>query len=377
MISKVSHLLNKPFIRRFSRDALLAMNPEQAHKATILALKSGVVTSKPYRDPLELNISIAGLSLSNPIGMAAGFDKNAQVFQALGNLGFGFCEVGTITPAPQYGNPKPRLFRLMAAKGVINRMGFNNQGHDAAFERLNIVREKGASVVGVNIGANKESEDFITDYVSGVKKFARIAGYLTINISSPNTPGLRGLQSPQLFERLLDKTLNERDRQSVNTPVFVKISPDLTLEAMDDIAQIVTKTSLDGLIVSNTTVARTSVQDLPFAHEAGGLSGQPIFEASTIRLAQMRQRVGQDMAIIGVGGVHSAASALAKIEAGANAIQLYTALIFEGMELLDKIKQGLVAAVREKNCTSIKQLVGTKTEEWAKKPEFMNEFNGS
>jgi len=354
-------------MRRFSRDALLAMDPEQAHKATLLALKSGMITSNIPQDPLELTTSIAGVSLSNPIGMAAGFDKNAEVFDALDGLGFGFCEVGTITPEPQTGNAKPRLFRLMAAKGVINRMGFNNQGHDAAYERLNVARKKGAAPVGINIGANKDSEDFVGDYVLGVKKFAKIANYLTINISSPNTPRLRGLQSPQLLERLLGETLNERARQAANTPVFLKIAPDLTPDAMDDIAAIITKTDLNGLIVSNTTITRESVEGLRFANEAGGLSGQPIFETSTIKLAQMRQRVGPKMAIIGVGGVHSAASALAKIEAGANAIQLYTALVFEGLELLDKIKKGLLAAVHEKNYRSIEQLVGNKTDNWATK----------
>ncbi len=367
MISKVSSILNKPLLRRFTRDALLALDPEQAHKATLLALKSGMIASNSAKDPIELNTSIAGISLSNPIGMAAGFDKNAEVFGALGGLGFGFCEVGTITPKPQSGNAKPRLFRLTAAKGVINRMGFNNHGHNAAYERLKVKRPFEAAPVGINIGANKDSEDFIDDYVSGVKKFTKIASYLTINISSPNTPGLRGLQSPQLLERLLSETLNERARQAGNTPVFLKISPDLTPDAMDDITGIIAKTDLNGLIISNTTITRTGVEGLRFADEAGGLSGQPIFETSTIRLAQMRQRVGPDLAIIGVGGVHSAASALAKFEAGANAIQLYSALVFEGLELLDEIKKGLVAAIREKNCRSIEQLVGNKTDDWARK----------
>ncbi|MCF6327226.1 MAG: quinone-dependent dihydroorotate dehydrogenase [Devosiaceae bacterium] len=367
MISRVSSLLNKPLLRRFTRDALLALDPEQAHKATLLALKSGMITSSSAKDPIELNTSIAGVLLSNPVGMAAGFDKNAEVFQALDGLGFGFCEVGTITPNPQNGNAKPRLFRLMPAKAVINRMGFNNQGHNATYERLKIKRPFGAAPVGINIGANKDSEDFVGDYVSGVRKFAKIASYLTINISSPNTPGLRGLQSPQMLERLLGETLDERARQTGNTPVFLKIAPNLTLEAMDDIAATIAKTDLNGLIVSNTTITREGVEGLRHASEEGGLSGQPIFETSTIKLAQMRQRVGPDMAIIGVGGVHSAASALAKFEAGANAIQLYTALVFEGLELLSEIKKGLVAAIKENNCTSIKQLVGTKTNDWAQR----------
>jgi len=370
MFSAISSLLNKPIARNLTRNALLAMDPEQAHKASILALKSGLV-AKPFannsKEAKELNTNIAGIALSNPIGMAAGFDKNAQVYQALSNLGFGFCEVGTITPKPQTGNPKPRLFRLMASRGIINRMGFNNQGHDVVFAALKQRDKQTGAPVGINIGANKDSEDFVGDYVLGVKRFAPLANYLTINISSPNTPGLRGLQSPQMLERLLSETLNERARQADFVPVFLKISPDLTLESMDDITKIIAKTDLDGLIVSNTTIRRDFVEGQPNFEQDGGLSGQPIFELSTIRLAQMRQRVGPDLAIIGVGGVYSAASALAKFQAGANAIQLYSALVFGGMELMEEIKGGLLDYVRDKNLKNISQLVGSKTDHWAKK----------
>lgn len=371
MFSVISSLLNKPITRSLTRNALLAMDPEQAHKASILALKSGLVTNplaKNANDAIELNTNIAGITLSNPIGMAAGFDKNAQVYQALSNLGFGFCEVGTITPKPQSGNAKPRLFRLMASRGIINRMGFNNQGHDGVYATLEQRDKHAGAPVGINIGANKDSEDFVGDYVLGVKRFAALANYLTMNISSPNTPGLRGLQSPQMLERLLAQTLNERDKQADFVPVFLKIAPDLTLGAMDDIAAIIAKTNLDGLIVSNTTIRRDFVEGQANSEQAGGLSGQPIFELSTIRLAQMRQRVGPDLAIIGVGGVHSAASALAKFQAGANAIQLYSALVFGGMELLEEIKSGLLGAVRDRNLKNIAQLVGSKTDDWANKP---------
>lgn len=363
MLPVISSLLNNSILRGVTRDGLLAMDPEQAHKATLLALKAGLVPKSEKSDPHELQINLAGLKLSNPVGMAAGFDKNAEVHGPLGDIGFGLTEVGTITPRPQLGNPKPRLFRLMQANGVINRMGFNNEGHDTAYKRL--VKNRSKAMVGVNIGANKTSEDFVADYVLGVQRFAEIADYLTINISSPNTPGLRGLQSPDQLKRLLGECLDARDQQSVRVPVFLKIAPDLDKKALDDIAQIISKTDLEGLIVSNTTLSRKGVEGLHHAEEVGGLSGAPLFDLSTIRLAQMRQRVGPDLAIIGVGGIHSARSALAKIEAGANAIQLYTALVFGGMELLDEIKTGLYRAVQKAEKKTISELVGTKVDQWA------------
>ena len=363
MLSALSSLLNNSALRNITRDGLLAMDPERAHRATILALKAGMVPKNSIPDAPELRTELVGLDLSNPIGMAAGFDKNAEVHGPLGDIGFGLTEVGTLTPRPQIGNPKPRLFRLMQANGVVNRMGFNNEGHDAAVKRLEQTQSK--AITGVNIGANKDSEDFVADYVLGVKRFADLADYLTINISSPNTPGLRGLQSPDQLKRLLLECLATRARQSAYVPIFLKIAPDLDETALDHIAKIVTNTDLDGLIVSNTTISRNAVEGVLHADEVGGLSGAPLFDLSTIRLAQMRQRVGPDMAIIGVGGIHSAASAIAKMEAGANAIQLYTALVFGGMELLDEIKTGLLRTLRRKKLKSVSQLVGTKIDQWA------------
>lgn len=363
ILSRFSSLLNNPTMRGLTRDSLLSMDPEHAHKATLLALRSGMVPKSSTRDAGELCTNLAGLILSNPIGMAAGFDKNAQVHGPLGEIGFGMCEVGTLTPHPQKGSPKPRLFRLTHTNAIINRMGFNNEGHEAALERL--LANGSKAIVGVNIGANKDSDDFVGDYVMGVKRFAGVADYLTINISSPNTPGLRGLQSPGQLTRLLGETLNARAAQKIRVPVFLKIAPDLDETALDAIAEIVGKTDLDGLIVSNTTLSRKGVETQLHATEAGGLSGVPLFNLSTQKLAQVRLRVGPDMAIIGVGGIHSAQSALAKLEAGANAIQLYSALVYGGMELLEQIKTGLTRSVRKAKLKSVSCLVGTNVEDWA------------
>lgn len=364
ILDKLSPLLRSATARGLSRDLLLTLEPEQAHAATIMALRAGLAPAQELPDAPELATRFAGLEFANPVGMAAGFDKNAEVPGPLARMGFGMVEVGTITPRPQPGNPRPRLFRLPAAQGVINRMGFNNEGHDAALRRLEGWKVPG--VLGVNIGANKDSADFVADYVLGVKRFAPLASYLTANISSPNTPGLRDLQTDEALKRLLGEILAERARASRRVPIFLKLAPDLDDRAMDDIARVVTATDLDGLIVSNTTISRDPVKGLEHAEEAGGLSGRPLFDLATQRLAQMRQRVGPDLPIIGVGGVHSAASALAKFEAGADAIQLYSALIYGGLGLLDEIKTGLVQAVRQAGETSIAGMKGTRVDDWAR-----------
>jgi dihydroorotate dehydrogenase len=362
ILSSLSPLLRIPALSGLTREALLKMDPETAHGATITALRLGLAPKRDHPDGPELRTSLCGLELTNPIGMAAGFDKNAEVPRALAQLGFGMVEIGTVTPRPQVGNPKPRLFRIGPAEGVINRMGFNNEGHDAVFARLREQRVPAA--LGVNIGANKDSEDFVADYVFGVKRFADLADYLAVNVSSPNTPGLRNLQADEALRRLLGEVLAARAKAKTRVPVFLKIAPDLDEGALDAIATVVLSTDLDGLIISNTTITREAVAGLEHAEEAGGLSGKPLFELSTRRLAQMRQRVGA-LPIIGVGGIHSPQSALAKIEAGANAIQLYSAMIFGGLDLLERLKRGLVAAVRAQGKSNIAELVGTKTEDWA------------
>lgn len=362
ILSGLSPFLKLPLLQNLSREALLKMDPEIAHGATISALRLGLAPEQDKADPPELRTTLCGLDLTNPVGMAAGFDKNAEVPKPLARMGFGMVEVGTVTPRPQIGNPKPRLFRIAAAEGVINRMGFNNEGHEAAFQRL-----KGAhvgAVLGVNIGANKDSEDFVADYVKGVIRFADVADYLTINVSSPNTPGLRNLQADEALTRLLAAVLKARSKAKVRVPVLLKIAPDLDERQLDDIARVVLATDLDGLIISNTTLSRDPVLGMQNANETGGLSGKPLFNLSTQRLAQMRQRVGK-LPIIGVGGIHSPESAVAKFEAGADAIQLYSALVFGGLDLLERIKRGLTAAVRAEGATSVSQLTGKKTDDWA------------
>ncbi|MEQ1770030.1 MAG: quinone-dependent dihydroorotate dehydrogenase [Devosia sp.] len=361
ILSRLSPLLRVPLLASLTRDSLLRIDPETAHGATISALRLGLAPEQTTPDPAELATSLAGLDLSNPVGMAAGFDKNGEVPRPLAAMGFGMVEVGTVTPRPQSGNTKPRLFRVAAAEGVINRMGFNNDGHEEVFARLR--GQRVAAALGVNIGANKDSEDFVADYVKGVQRFAELADYLTVNVSSPNTPGLRNLQQGEALARLLDALLNARAKASVRVPVFLKLAPDIDEKLMDDIALVVATGGLDGLIVSNTTISRDAVVGMENATETGGLSGKPLFELATWRLAQMRQRTA--LPIIGVGGIHSPQSALAKFEAGANAIQLYSALVFGGLDLLDRIKRGLTAAVRSAGKRNIAELVGSKTREWA------------
>ena len=361
ILSGLSPLLRVPLLAGLTRDSLLRMDPETAHGATITALRLGLAPQQDAPDAPELATSLAGLELGNPVGMAAGFDKNGEVPRPLALMGFDMVEIGTVTPLPQAGNPRPRLFRVGAAEGVINRMGFNNEGHDEVYRRLKGVRVPAA--LGVNIGANKDSADFTADYARGVARFARIADYLTVNISSPNTPGLRDLQHEEALKRLLYAVLTVRGKAPVRVPVFLKLAPDLDQAALDSIARVIADTDLDGLIVSNTTISREAVAGLENAGETGGLSGKPLFELATIRLAQMRQRT--DLPIIGVGGIHSPQSALQKFEAGANAIQLYSALVFGGLDLLDRIKRGLAAAVRNAGKRNIAELVGTMTAQWA------------
>ncbi|HUV33110.1 MAG TPA: quinone-dependent dihydroorotate dehydrogenase [Devosiaceae bacterium] len=363
VLSALSPILRLAGARQLTREILLSMAPEAAHRATIAALRLGAVPPSGEPDPPALGTEIAGLALPNPIGMAAGFDKNAEVALALCRMGFGYAEAGTVTPLPQPGNPKPRVFRLEAAEAVVNRLGFNSDGHEAAAKRLRAPRL--GATVGVNIGANKQSSDFVADYVAGVKRFAPLADYLTVNISSPNTPGLRDLQAGEALKRLLGEVLAERSRAEARVPVFLKLAPDLDEVEMDEIAAVIGALDLDGLVMSNTTVTRPGVAGLKHAEQTGGLSGRPLFNLSTMALARMRLRVGPAMPIIGVGGIHSASSAIAKFAAGANALQLYTALIFHGLELIADIKVGLVAEIRRRDATSISALSGTDVDGWA------------
>lgn len=356
-------LLASAPLQSLALGALVRMDPETAHRTTLNLLRQGLVPAGAPPSP-TLATTLCGMHLSNPVGMAAGFDKDGEVPHALAVAGFGMVEIGTVTPRPQPGNPRPRLFRLPAAGGVINRMGFNNEGHDALLRRLDGL-DLGAAVLGINIGANKTSADFVADYVLGVQRFAGRASYLTVNVSSPNTPGLRDLQAGEALHRLLDGVLTARAATSApRCPIFLKLAPDLDAAAMDEIASVVLASGVDGLIVSNTTISRDTVAGQLHAREAGGLSGRPLFNLATRRLAQLRQRVGA-LPIIGVGGIHSPASAIAKFEAGANAIQLYSALVYAGMPLLDAIQRGLANAVAQRRLVNVADLTGGATAAWA------------
>jgi len=302
-----------------------------------------------------------GLNFPNPVGMAAGFDKHGEVPDALLRLGFGFVEVGTVTPQPQSGNPRPRVFRLPRDRAVINRLGFNSEGAATVLRRL-AARANLGGIVGINIGANKESADRVGDYVRLIETFAPVVGYFAVNISSPNTPGLRDLQQVQTFEALLARVMEARARMSREagiTPVLIKIAPDLTLGELDDIVGAARRYRVDGMIVGNTTVARPpTLRDRATAREAGGLSGPPLFALATRMLAETYVRVEGAFALIGVGGIDSGATALAKIRAGASLIELYSALVFHGLRLVASIRSDLSSAMRREGNAAIDEIVG-------------------
>ena len=346
-----------------ARSALFTLDPEMAHGLSITALKSGLVPGcRADQDP-RLAVTVAGLAFPNPLGMAAGYDKNAEVASELARLGFGFVEVGTLTPKPQSGNPKPRIFRLVKDHAVINRLGFNNQGHNAAHAQVSGRRREG--ILGINIGANKDTEDRVGDYVAGISRFADVADYFTVNISSPNTPGLRNLQTREALSDLLSRVLAERDAKSQRIAVFLKIAPDLTEPDLDDIAAECLAHKLDGVIVSNTTLSRIGLSDDPKTAEAGGLSGRPVFARSTIVLAKMRQKLGAQMPLIGVGGIDSAETAAEKMRAGADLVQLYTGLIYGGPLLPGRIVCGLSEVCDRENLTKLSDLRDSKTAHYA------------
>ncbi|MBO0141193.1 quinone-dependent dihydroorotate dehydrogenase [Agrobacterium sp. Ap1] len=351
--------------------SLFVFDPEIAHNLSIAALKTGISPVCPPRPDPRLAQTVAGIRFENPVGLAAGYDKNAEVPDTLLKLGFGHVEVGTLTPKPQVGNDKPRLFRLVEDRAVINRFGFNNQGHDAVFSRLS-ARGNAKGIVGVNIGANKDSADRIADYVLGIRRFYSLATYFTVNISSPNTPGLRDLQARESLAALLSAVLaarnEEADRAGKRLPVFLKIAPDLTEEGLDDVAAETLAHDLDGLIVSNTTLSREGLKDQVQAKQAGGMSGAPLFAKSTAVLARMRKRVGSDLPIIGVGGVGSAENALEKIRAGADLVQVYSCMVYEGPALPGDINRGLSKLLDRDGIASIRDLRDSRVDHWASQP---------
>ena len=337
----------------FGASLLRRLPAETAHDLTLALLGKVPLPARRLGDPPMLRVQALGLSFPNPVGLAAGFDKNAAVPDAMGKLGFGFVECGTVTPRPQAGNPRPRLFRLAQDRAVINRMGFNNGG--MALEAANLQRRTGSGIVGINIGANKDSTDRIADYRTAFAALAALADYVTVNISSPNTPGLRGLQNKEELTRLIGTVQDARG--AAIKPVLVKIAPDLDDAALDEIAAVALMSGIDRLIVSNTTIARPLLQSM-HAGETGGLSGAPLLVPSTKILKGVRQRVGNKLTLIGAGGIASGADAYAKIRAGASLVQLYSALVFEGPGLVARIKSELAECLTRDGYDSVPEAVG-------------------
>ncbi len=351
---------------RFAGPLIRRLEPEAAHGLTLWALRHGLVRRRTKPDDAHLAQRLWGLDFANPVGLAAGFDKNAAVVDAMLGLGFGFVEAGSVTPRPQDGNARPRLFRLSRDRAVINRLGFNGEGHDAVAARLaarSVARESGRSgVLGLNLGANRDSADTAADYEAGVRRFALQADYLVLNVSSPNTPGLRDLQARGQLEALLDRVLAARASVCAGldrpTPLLLKIAPDLAPEDIADIAEVALARALDGLIISNTSVGLRDGLSSRHAGEAGGLSGRPLFERSTALLRDVYRLTSGEMPLVGVGGVSSGADAYAKIRAGASLVELYTALVFEGPGLVARIKAELAALLAEDGFAHLSDAVG-------------------
>ena len=334
------------------RPLVFALDAETAHRATIAGLKM-MPARRPAEFPPLLRTTVAGLDFPTPVGLAAGFDKDAEVPQQMLSLGFGFVEVGTVTPRQQQGNPKPRLFRLSEDQAVINRMGFNNRGQQSAFARLTECTNT-HGVIGVNIGANKDSADRIADYVAGVRAMTRMSRYLTINISSPNTPGLRGLQDAGALEELLAAVGEARTTE----PIFLKVAPDLEAGDPDRIVRAAIDHKIDALIVSNTTVSRPPLRSR-LASEQGGLSGQPLKPLALKALRDFRAASGGEIPLIGVGGIANADDAWERIRAGARLVQLYSAMVYEGPGIARRIAHGLAQRLAREGFASIAEAVGT------------------
>ena len=338
------------------RPLLFTLDPERAHRLSLAGLKR-MPTGKPPRHDPALAVSLGGLTFPSPVGVAPGYDKDAEVPDALLGLGFGFVEVGTITPFPQAGNPKPRLFRLVEDRAVINRMGFNNGGAAAAHERLR-KRVGRPGVVGINIGANKDSDDRIADYALLTELMAPLASYLTVNISSPNTPGLRNLQAGDALKDLLDGVFEARGERT--TPVFLKLAPDLEPKEIDAIAKVAGDSPLAALILSNTTLARPPLRS-KHAREAGGLSGAPLAPIALQRLKDFRKATGGQIPLIAAGGIDSADAAWERIVAGASLVQLYSAMVYQGPTLGRRIARGLKQRLQRAGFASIEEAIGSQS----------------
>ncbi|XP_029353378.1 dihydroorotate dehydrogenase (quinone), mitochondrial isoform X2 [Echeneis naucrates] len=355
------------------------VGPETAHLLTVKMISFGLVPLNRYQDPASLEVNILGLKFKNPIGIAAGFDKHGEAVDGLYKMGFGFVEVGTITPKAQQGNPKPRVFRLISDQAIINRYGFNSCGLAEAQQRLKAREEtqqeqsKAGLPLGINLGKNKLSQDAETDYVMGVRMLGPLADYLVVNVSSPNTPGLRDLQGKAELHQLLHRVLKERDalQGEHKPPVLVKIAPDLTAQDKKDIADVVTELGVDGLMVTNTTVARPETLQDQHKSEVGGLSGQPLKDLSTSIVREMYNLTKGKVPIVGIGGVANGQDALDKIRAGASLVQLYTALTYQGPPVVTKIKQELEQLLKDQGFSSVSEAVGAdhRKAEWQAKQQ--------
>lgn len=337
------------------RPALFRLDAEKAHRLAVRSL--GMLGGSPPAPHPALAQRLWSLDFPNPVGLAAGFDKNAECYRGALGFGFGFVEIGSVTPRPQAGNPKPRLFRLPADRAVINRMGFNNDGMDAVAARLT-ARDRTRGIVGVNLGKNKETADAAADYELGVAKLGPLADYLVINVSSPNTPGLRALQGKEPLAELIQRTRSARDKLTNRPPLLLKIAPDLTDDDQRDIAEVAQSSGLDGLIISNTTIARPALREAGTAQETGGLSGAPLLGPATALLGRMYRLTQGKLPLIGVGGIANARDAYARIRAGATLVQLYSAMVYEGPGLAARIAAGLPALLAADGFAHVRDAIG-------------------
>ena len=355
----------------FARPLLHRLDPEQAHELTLKALEAGLYPRTARRDDPRLAIELWGMRFANPFGLAAGFDKDARVVAALLAMGFAFTEVGTVTPRPQAGNPRPRIFRLLNDRAIINRLGFNSAGHAQVYARL-ARRAAGSGIVGVNVGANRDAADRASDYVAGLRCFSEVAAYLTINVSSPNTPGLRDLQAPSQLDALLGRLTQAREELVAagkpRRPIIVKLAPDIAPADLPGIVEVLAARGVDGIAVGNTTLQRTGLADARSGAEQGGLSGRPLFMHSTVVLARVHQLARGTIPLIGIGGIDSGPAAVAKIEAGASLLQLYTGLVYEGPALLSRLKAELTTYLARAGHARLADAVGCRAAAWAAKP---------
>lgn len=342
--------------------ALHQFDAEHAHRLAIRGLSLGILPKRSRDAWPRLKTEVAGLDLPNPLGLAAGFDKNAEAISGLARIGFGWLEVGTITPRAQTGNPKPRIFRLPADRALINRLGFNNDGLEAAKRRLSKRRPQDG-IIGANIGANRDADDPVADYTTCLEALYTLADYFTINVSSPNTPGLRDLQGKERLDRLLGTLIERREKliqkSGMKKPLFLKIAPDLTSEDEVDIAEVTLDRPVDALIVANTTLDRPDSLTSAEKDQVGGLSGRPLFSRSTAQIGRFHQLIGGRLPLIGVGGIDDGESAYAKIKAGASAIQIYTGFIFGGPSLVPEILDDLDRLLIRDSFSSLAEAVGT------------------